>query len=316
MTSLSSKTTTGLALLILALSTSWVAAQEENERLASSIPLEASIAGRDVAYRWRWEVQDTEGSTLVEEDPALAYYPARMVTTELKALGVNGGTAFIAHDQWRNDQNLDVFRSSVGGGFPVGDNWRLDLKGSYFDKEDFYDSQYYYLAAGRSFGNFYFYPSYRLSLEGKTPDNGFIQGHQLNQYLSWNPTKTFRMGVQGGYCKKENDDDAGYVRVFLSKSLFDYGTSVRLEALDYESKLYANYREYRTFLYQKLNVSTLARVGYRYYTDDMGHYSHGPGVKLIHFFSPRVSAHIGYVHYVQGAGIEFDSYLAGMNVIF
>jgi len=316
MLSLSLKKTVVLALAALAAAVPWARAQEENERLASNIPLECSVVDRDIAYRLRWEVQDTEGSTVVDENPNLAYYPQQMFTAELKALGVNGGTAFISHDQWRNNQDLDVFRASGGGGFAVGDQWRIDLKGSYYDREDFYDTQYYYLAAGRPIGPFYTFTQYRLSMEGKTTDNSFIPGHQLNQYLSWAPAKTFRMGVQGGYCKKENDDDSSYERFFLNQAFFNYRTSVRLDAMIYQSRLYADYQESRAFIYQTLTDRTMLRVGYRYYSDDWGRYSYGPGAKIIHFFSPRVSAHIGCVRYVQGDDLDFNSFLAGMSVLF
>ena len=304
-------------LLVLAAASSRVDAQEENERLGSSIPLENTIMNRDVAFRWRGEIQDSEdNNSLISEDPSLAYYPQRMYATELKMFMVNGATASAMYDEWQNDQGLDVFRASGGVGVPVGEAWRVDGRATYFDRENYPDTQFYYLSAGRPVGDFYTYSQYRLSLDGKNENNGFTQGHQVSEYLSWNPTKTFRLGGQGAYCKKENDDDSGYARVFTSISFFDYWTSLRLEVLDYESRFYADYREYKAYLYQKITTATLLRFQYRYYTDDQDRRSHGPGVKVIHFFGPRVCGQVGYVRYTQQEGPDFDSFLAGMSVIF
>ena len=292
-------------------------AQEENERLGAGIPLENSIANRDVAFRWRWEVQDTEDShELISENPSMAYYPRRMYTTELKMFEINGATASGMYDNWVNDQGLDVFRASGGFGFPAGEDWRIDAKGTYFDREELPDTQYYYLSAGRPLGKFYTYSSYRYSVDGKDISNGITQGHQASEYLSWMPVKTFRLGGQVAYCKKENGDDATYGRLFSTISFFDYRTSFRVEAFDYESLLYADYREYKAYLYQKLTSATMVRLQYRYYTDSESRESHAPGIKLMHFFSPRVEGHVGYVYYTQRVGVDFDSYLAGMSVIF
>jgi hypothetical protein len=305
-----------LVVLMLALVACHAGAQEENERLSSSTPLENSIANRDTAFRWRWAIQDSQDAEgALEEDPTLALFPARLYATELKMFRVNGATAFVMHDQWQNDQDLDVFRTSGGIGVPVGD-WRVEAKATYFDRETYNDTQFYYLSAGRPLGNFYTYSQYRLSLDGKTADNEVITGNQLSEYLSWTPTKTFRLGAQGAYGEKDNDDAAGYVRVFTAKSFFDYRTSIRVEALDYESRLYPDYQEVKAYLYQKLTPSTLTRLSYRYYNDDQSRESHGPGVKLIRFFGPRVACHVGYVRYLGEDGLDFDSYSGGMNVIF
>jgi hypothetical protein len=291
-------------------------AQEENERLSASTPLENSIAHRDVAFRWRWEVQDTHDSQgALDADPSLALYPTRMVSSELKMFTVNGATAFGMYDQWQNDQDLDVFRASAGAGIPLGE-WRVDAKATYFDRETYNDTQYYYLSAGRPVGDFYTYSQYRLSLDGKNVNNGFVSGNQLSEYLSWTPVKSFRLGVQGACCAKENDDDSGYLRVFTARSFFDYATSVRLEALQYESRLYPDYREVKGYLYQRLNAVTLARLSYRHYADNRHNESHGPGLKVIYFLSPRVACHLGYVRYIRRNGPDFDSFLGGMNVIF
>jgi hypothetical protein len=307
----------GLVLLALAATSLQVTAQEENERLSSNIPLENSIANRDVAVRWRAEVQDTEdNSGLISEDPALAYYPRRMYTTELKMFTVKGATASAMYDEWVNDQGLDVFRTSGGVGVPVGEAWRVDGKASYFDREGYPDTQFYYLSAGRPVGNFYTYTQYRLSLDGKNENNEFIQGHQGSEYLSWTPIKTFRLGGQGAYCNKENEDDSAFGRLFTAMSFFDYQTAIRLEVLDYESRLYTDYREYKAYLYQKLTTATLLRFQYRYYSDDAHQESHGPGVKVIHYFCPRICGQLGYVHYTQREGPDFDSFLGGMSVIF
>ena len=305
----------GFALTLLCVAPQ-ASAQEEDERLSSNTPLENAIANRDIAFRWRWEIQDTEESgDVLGEDPALALYPTRMYSSELKMFTVKGGTAFVMHDQWQNDQGLDVFRTSGGVGVPAGD-WRLEAKATYFDRETYNDTRYYYLSAGRPAGNFYTYTQYRLSLDGKTVNNDFVAGHQINEYLSWKPTKTFRLGGQGAYCVKENDDDSSYIRLFFTKSFFDYNTAVRVDAMQYDSRLYTDYLEVKSYLYQKLSPAALLRFGYRYYHDDQHRESHGPGVKLIYFFSPRIACSIAYTRYTRKDGPDFDSYMGGMNVIF
>jgi hypothetical protein len=305
------------AFLAICAAAGWVDAQEENERLGSGIPLENSIVNRDTAFRWRWEVQDSEDNhDLLSEDPALASYPQQLYTTEMKMFRVNGASAFGMYDLWQNDQDLDVFRASGGFGFPAGESWRIDLKGTYLDRETIPDTQYYYFSAGRPLGQFYTYSQYRYSSDGRDINNGISQGHQLSEYLSWNPIKTFRLGGQVAYCIKENGDDAAYGRIFTAASFFDYSTTVRLEVFDYESLLYTDYREYKAYLYQKLSSSSLIRLQYRYYNDSESRESHGPGVKLMHFFSSRVEGHIGYVRYSQSEGTDFDSFLAGMSLVF
>jgi hypothetical protein len=302
--------------LMAALAAGPVAAQEETERLSSGIPLENRIAGRDLAFRWRWEVQDSEESMgPLDEDPTLARYPTRLYTSELKMFLENGVTAFVMVDQWENHQDLDVSRTSGGFGIPV-EGWRVEGKAAYSAQGTYNDNQFYYLSLGRPLGAFYTYTQYRLSLEGQSDNSGYITSHQLNEYVSWTPVKTFRLGAQGGYCEKENRDDSGYIRVFSTRSFFNYRTALRVEALCYESRLNPDYREVKSYLYQKLTDSTLLRLGYRYYGDDDSQESHGPGVKLIHFFGPRIACHVGYLRYVSPDGPDFDSVLGGMNVIF
>ena len=314
--SLRMRTLRWVYLLALATAASSVLAQEENERLAAGIPLEVSIVNRDIAYRWRWEILSTaDDKDVLDQNPGLASFPAQMYTTELKALGINGQTATIMYDRWKNSQEGDVTRVSGGLGFSVTEDWRVDIKTTYVDREAMYDSFYYYLLAGRSIGKFYTYSQLRLSTDYDVPVDGFVLGYQVSEYLSWRPVPTFRIGAQAGVCQKENYDDSFSLRAFMTKAFFDYRTSVRLEATDSESPLFADYREYRAFVYQKLRHDTLLRLSYRYYTDDRRRDSYAPGFKLIYFFSPKVSCHIGYIRYNRGDVIDIDCYQVGMNVL-
>jgi len=304
-------------LLAIAMAASWVFAQEENERLAAGIPLEVSIVNRDMAYRWRWEIQSTiDGEDVIDQNPGLANFPAQMYTTELRMLGIDGETGFIMYDRWENALHGGASRISGGIGIPVTENWQVETKSTYVNREATYDSYYYYLLAGRSIGRFYTSSQFRFSMDDGVPADRSVLGYQLSEYLSWKPFPAFRMGTQVGDCQKENRDDSFFWRVFLAKAFFDYRTSVRLEALDSESSLFADYREYRAFVYQKLRTDLLLRLGYRYYTDERHRDSNAPGFKLIYFFSPKLSCHIGYIRYNQHDLLDFDSYQAGMNVLF
>lgn len=58
----------------------------------------------------------------------------------------------------------------------------------------------------------------------------------------------------------------------------------------------------------------LFRYG-RHYRDDNDLSSHAYGVKLRHYFSARLSGHVGYRRYNHSEGPDTDSVLAGVGLL-
>jgi hypothetical protein len=106
-----------------------------------------------------------------------------------------------------------------------------------------------------------------------------------------------------------------YAAVFGSVFLREDATSLRFELRHADSRDEREYRRGALYLYQRVGNRSLLRLGWRYYDDDTGFDSQAWGVKLRHYFSARVGAHLGYRNYDHSEGADFETFLAGLDVL-
>ena len=57
------------------------------------------------------------------------------------------------------------------------------------------------------------------------------------------------------------------------------------------------------------------RLNFRYYHDSDELSSEAYGIKFKHYFSARLSAHIGYRYYDQSDGADFNSFSGGLSML-
>lgn len=290
------------------------AAQEEDETLVEGVPLENAVVGRALAVRLRAEMQFTEDDDdIIDQNINYKRFPAKMYAGEIKLFQKDRFTFGVADEVWKNAQDLSVDRWGWNTRVPLGKIWRMTLKYKRWDEQDGPDKNYHYAGLSRFVGKkIYSYTQYRHTTEG-----GDEIGHQLSQYISWNPEKRLRMGGQGAFSRES--DSSGmkpwYARLFTTIFLIEDLTSLRLEAQHYESAADLTYEEYTSYLYQKLGSQSLLRLDCRYYHDNSDLTSYAWGIKAKRYFSPRVSAHIGYRWYDHSEGTDFDTVFAGASVL-
>lgn len=292
--------------------------QAEEAARAGGQALENRITGRSVAFRLRAELQFTEDDDeLVDQDPNYASFPTEIYSAEAKLFEAGGGKDItVNYSTWENDQGLDSRRWSWRFRGPLNSTAErrpyLSLRYNNID-DDIASYHYLYLGMDKLMGKcLYGQVQYRLASQ-----DGNFTGHQIDQYLSWQPTGRLRVGEQAAVSFNENSDDLrpAYGDLFATIFFIPERTALRLKYRHYESSDTLNYDEYNAYIYQKLTARSWLRLGYRFYDDSQDRDSNAYGTKLKYYFSDRFAAHAGYRLYDHSTQTDFDTAYGGFELI-
>jgi len=292
-------------------------AQEEEEEYArSGIPLENAIVDRGAAYRLRAEIQTTDDSEdLINEDPAFSRFPTRMVDTELRLFQSDWLSVAGNYSDWDNNQGLDSrswgwkIRAPVGGGWWGTLRYRQRNANAERDEKN-----YLYVNMSRLFPN----KLYSSTQFNATSERGDVDSYYAYQYLSWRCDTRCRIGVKGLATHTRGASKSvgpWYVQLFTSYYIIPDQTSLLVDARHYESSASLEYQEYNAHLYQRLGSASFVKLSYRYHEDNTDLRSHGYGVKVKHFFSPRLALHAGYRYYDHNVNPELHTVLGGVQLL-
>jgi len=293
-------------------STDWARAQEYEDILLDGQPLENVIAGRDWAYRLRLEVQSSDDDReLLEEDIAFQRFPSLMYSGEMTAFHASSLTIRGHSEYIRSDQGYDTRRVGMSTAIPLGDTRRLRLKLSETRSEEGNSTQFLYAGISRTLGaTVYAYSRYRHTVR-----EGTTAGQQVYQFLSWTPTRALYVTLNGAH-SWTSPYRSWYARATATALLLQESVALRLEIEHDESTARPHSQQYQVLLYRRILQGTWVNVSYRFYEDDPGFRSHAYGVKLRHFFSPRLSGHVGFRHHDHNSIASLDTVLGGVSVVF
>jgi hypothetical protein len=289
-------------------------AQESEEVSVSGVPIENSIAGKDVAFRLRLETQFTEDSDdIIDIDPAYKAYPSRMYAGEARVFRKDKLSFGASYETWENEQGLDVDFFGWFLSIPVTETQRVSAKLKRFRTAGSADRDYFHAGIGGYIGKIYSFANYRLMLQ----DGAGNSEHQISEYLSWSPVKSFRIGTQLSVSESDQGGPEPWqAMLFSTVWLVEDWTSLRCEYQHYEYIDDRSFDEYKAYLYQRIGSQTLVRLGCRYYEDSSDLSSWAPDIRIKYFFSPGFSTHAGYREYTHSEDVQLESFTAGMELIF
>lgn len=311
----------GVVSLLLLLLTKTGSAQDQSALEGESV--ENSIVGRNLVLRLRGEVQLTDSEmSLIDNDVNYARFPSRIYTEEAKLIQGDGSSFTAAHSDWRNSQGLDSTLWSWKIRFPLQSSDFRDVTESppYLFVSDWNQSgeggspdiNYWYLGVDKTtVKHVYMFFQYRIET-----DEGKFTGHQLYEYVTWKASQRLQLGEQLAISKDMDSDNVKpwygglFTTIFLAKDV----TSLRMDGLYYDSD-YINYQQYDAYLYQKISLSSFFRLSYRYYRDSSDLYSNSEGIMFKRYFTPRISAHIGYRFYNHSEDANLDTFFGGFNIL-
>ncbi|MBA4388592.1 MAG: hypothetical protein C0404_11460 [Verrucomicrobia bacterium] len=318
--------------LALCLSSTMVRAQESDLLTIDGVPVENAVVDRDVAVRLRAEVQLTEDrQDLINDDINYARFPSSIYWGEIKFFQSDMASVSASYSSWKNRQGMNEGQYSWYARIPVtktettvydkfegGSASYLNF--SYTRRQDdntndLVSSRDYWSAGFEKNFDSGVYASllYRISRA-----DGEISNHQLTEYVSWRYSDRLRIGEDAAASIDTETGDAGpwYARLFGVYFLVENKTSLRMDVRYFKipgSEL--DYKEVNSYLYQRLGSSTFVRLNYRFYHDNQGFESSAYGVKLQHYFSSRIAAHVAYRYYDHSEDTVFDTYYGGLEIL-
>jgi hypothetical protein len=289
---------------------SW--SQEHEDILIDGRPLENSIAGRDWAYRSRLEVQSTNDShELLEEDAFFRRFPATMYSAEVAAFHASSFTVRAHSEYIQSDQGFNTRRMGMSTSIPLPHVTRLRLKLSETRPEEGSSTQYLYAGVSRSLTpTVYAYSRYRHTIRERA-----TAGQQAYQFLSWTPTRALYLTLNGAHSWTD-PYRSWYARATATTLLLQESVALRLEVEHDGSTARPHSQQYQISLYRRLLQRSWASLSYRFYEDNAGFHSQTYGLKFRHFFSPRLSGHVGYRHHDHNSIPSLDTVLGGISVVF
>ena len=318
---MAAKTHSGLPLALAAVALAFPllgAAQDDSQVLVEGRPAENAAVNRDIALRLRAEVQlSDDDDELVQQDPAYKLFPAHIYFGEAKLFQKDRLSFLANYAFWQNEQGLDVHRAGWELRLPFASSLPsyLTLRFRQYQLDKAQDLNYGYVGYGSMLPlGFYIYGDYRAGAEG-----GRRQSDQASGYVSWKPTNRFRVGSQAAGGRSQDEGQPAihpwYVRLFATVFLREDITSLRMDAQHYDTGQDLAYEEYNAYLYQMVGTRSFVRLSYRYYDDNADLSSQAWGVKVQHYFSPRLSGHVGYRAYTHSEGLDLNTVYAGVSVL-
>lgn len=288
-------------------------AQDDSETIVGGRPLENVIVDRDMYVRVIAETRFTEDERdLLGEDVNYERFPSRMYDTQVMLAGTNRFRITSGYSFWENTQNLDVTRKSISLRIPLNSKWSIYPR-YMMQKEENIHKDYYQIAAGGWVKNMYTYTQYQ-----RAKDEDADRTSQIYQYLSWQPSSaSCRIGAEGSVNTKENSDDLSswHAKLFSSFPIIKGSTYLHLSGLYLDYIDILEYNEYEASVYQIMGDKTTLKVSYRYYEDTNDLYSHSYGVKIKHYFVPRLGVYAGYRRYDHSEGADLDTAYGGFNLL-
>lgn len=291
-------------------------AQEAEDLLVDSVPLENAITSSDLAVRIRSEILFTDDDDdIIDDDIAFKRFPSTLYDTEIKVSQANRLSFSGEYSFWENKQDLRYTRWGWTIRAPITKNWMGFIRNRYRLIRDEDDKTYIYTGASGMIGKkLYAMTSYRYaSTQGSGAE------HKLSQYLSYAAHKRVVIGGTADASHTHDQDDEilpWSLSAFTAIMLAPDNVSLRLFGMHYESTGDFAYDEYRAYVYKTLGEKTTARIGYRIYSDNRDLSSDSFDLKIKHFFSASAAVHGGYRFYDHNSGLDYDSFFAGCSLLF
>jgi hypothetical protein len=247
---------------------------------------------------------------LLDDDADYEQSPKQIYTSQVRVSHVRGLVMTGEYAYLDNDQDLDLGESSFEVGIPsrLKLNWRLKYK----HRQTSPDTDYVYAGVERDFGSaIYAYVRYR-----HTMFDGSYAGDQYAGYLTWTPGLVHRLEFTVVTSDIEGSGRTWLGAASVARFLRPESTSLRFQALHYDTDEGLDSQEYLCHVYQRVGDRSFLRFGARYFRDSDQMESYSLGVKAKRFFSPRFSAHIGYRWYDHRHGPDLSTVLLGMSALF
>ena len=287
--------------------------QDDSETIVGGRPLENVIVNRDMYVRIIAESRFTEDDKdLLGEDVNYERFPSRIYDTQIMLAGINRFRITSAYSFWKNKQDLDITRKSLSIRVPLSSTWSIYPR-YLLQKEEDVHKDYYQIAAGGWLKTFYTYTQYQSAR-----DENDDRTSQVYQYLSWQPANgSYRMGAEGSVNteKDSNDLSSWHAKVFTSFPIVKDLTYLHLSGLYLDYIDILQYNEYEASIYQIVGDTTTFKLSYRYYEDTNDLYSHAYGIKVKHYFVPRLGVYVGYRRYDHSEGAGLDTAYGGFNLL-
>jgi hypothetical protein len=285
--------------------------------------VENAVAGRSIAIRLRGEAQFSDSEmSLIEQDANYAAYPLTIYNSEIKFIQDDGASVRMAYLRWRNDQGLNMGLWQWKFRFPLQSSDFRDVTESppfvsiscwsQNGHASIPQMTYWYLGIDKTTQNDVF----MLLQYRSTVQDGNVNGHELYEYVSWKASDRLNFGELAA--GDRNQDTSGispwYASVFGTVFLVPDMTSLRLDGWYFDSES-ITYQQTDAYLTQRIGKRTEVRLSWRFYHDNNDLNANAMGIKLKHYFSPRINAHIGYRYYDHSESVNLKSFFGGFSVI-
>jgi hypothetical protein len=289
--------------------------------------VENAVAGRNLVLRLRGEVQFSESDmSLIENDVNYATYPSKVYNTEAKAIQDDGSSARVAYSRWQSSQGLDMSLWQWKLRFPLQSSDFRDvtesppfLSFSYWAQQGnnatnatLPEVNYWYIGIDKTTRKSVF----MLFQYRSTVQDGSVTGHELYEYLSWKISDRLHIGEQGAVDKNQGTSGISpwYGSVFGTVFLVPEKTALRLDGWYFNSDT-MNYEQADAYLTQRIGKRAFVRLNYRFYHDSNKLESNAAGIKFKYYFSPRMSAHVGYRMYDHTENVNLNTFFGGFSII-
>ena len=288
-------------------------AQEEELLTGGREPLETRIVERDWALRLRLEASVTDDrEDLLREDPAYRAVAHRIQAYELRTIASGGATVSVWSEQWDTRQDLGSYRRGAAVSVPLVGSWYTRIRLSHWEQENDANRHYWYYGVG----GFLYRGIFVFSEYSRESVKGFPMCQGYSQYVSGSVHPHLHLGVtvsgREGYDDRNTWSGSGFATLLVHPDW----TTVRLDGSVGGGRGITDYSEITLVCYQKVTDRLIVKPSFRHYADDADRESQAFGLTLLAYLSSALDVQCGYRYYSQNRGGDFDTFTAGLSLVF